>query len=165
MIVLEILLTVVVTLGLLALALSWITRPLWSAFLRRWRIETAAEKLKAQENQRLQQMRQAACSEVSEWLEKAGGGKLILPEGGLAAAVDPTLRAILERYPMNDRVLELARIYQQATGKELLPEQVRNAMQQQADAPRAEKELSSEERAVLAEARREVEAWLTQECH
>lgn len=164
MIVLEILVTVLVTLGLLALALSWITRPLWTAFISRWRIETAAEQLKAQERKRLQQCRQAASSEVSEWLEKAGGGKLILPEGGLAAAVDPTLRAILERYPMNDRVLELARIYQQATGKELLPEQVRRAMQEQVDTPRAEKELSSEERAVLAEARREVEAWLSPGC-
>jgi hypothetical protein len=164
MIVLEILITVLITLGLVVLALSWITRPLWTAFVRRWRIETAAEQMKAQEQKRLQQLRQAASSEVSEWLEKTSGGKLILPEGGLAAAVDPTLRAILERYPMNDRVLELARIYQQATGKELLPEQVRQAMQQQVDTPRAEKELSSEERAVLAEARREVEAWLSQGC-
>jgi hypothetical protein len=161
MIVLEILITALITVGLLVLALSWVARPLWTSFVRRWRIETAAEQMKAQDQQRLKQLRKAASTEVTEWLEKAGGGKLILPEGGLAAAVDPTLRAILERYPMNDRVLELARIYQQATGKELLPEQVRQAMQQQVDTPRAEKELSSEERAVLAEARREVEAWLS----
>lgn len=161
MIVLEILLTALVTLGLLGVALGWIARPLWTALVRRWRIETAAEQMKAQEDRRLKQLRKAASTEVTEWLEKAGGGKLILPEGGLAAAVDPTLRAILERYPLNDRVLELARIYQQATGKELLPEQVRQAMREQAETPRPEKELSSEERAVLAEARREVEAWLT----
>jgi hypothetical protein len=161
MIVLEIFITVLITLGLLALALSWITRPFWRALVRRWRIETEAERLKLAERKRLQQLRESASSEVTTWLERAGGGKLILPEGGLAAAVDPTLRAILERYPLNDRVLELARVYQQATGKELLPERVRLAMQEQADTPRAEKELSAQEQVVLDEARREVEAWLS----
>lgn len=160
MIVLEIFITVIISLGLVVLAVSWITRPLWTAFVRRWRIETEADRMKSAERKRVQQLREAASTEVTTWLEKAGGGKLILPEGGLAAAVDPTLRAILERYPLNDRVLELARIYQQATGKELLPERIRQAMQEQVDTPRPEREMTLQEREVLAEARREVEGWL-----
>lgn len=160
MIVVEVLLTAALVIGALAAVFFWLTRPLWSAASRRLRIESEAQRLAAERIAQQRELHSEAISEVQQFLEKGGAGKLISRElGGLSTSIDPVLRAVLEKHPLDERVVELARVYRQATGKELLPERLRNAMQEPAERPRAARKLSAEEEQVLAEARREVDGW------
>ncbi|MCC2671042.1 MAG: hypothetical protein K0Q72_3513 [Armatimonadetes bacterium] len=167
MIILEILITVVLAIGLVAAVLLWLTRPLWGAVARRVRIEKEAERLKSLNARVVQSAREDATVEVKEWMEKAGIGKPLTGEaGGLAGALNPALRAIMERYPVDPRVQELANVYRQATGRELLPERLRQVLDegaagQAATGPAAKP--TAEEQKVLDEARREVAGWLSEE--
>lgn len=160
MIVLEVLLTAALVIGALAMVFIRLTRPLWSAARRRLRIEAEAQRLAAERITQQRELRSEALSEVQQFLEKGGAGKLISRElGGLSASIDPVLRAVLEKHPLDERVVELARVYRQATGKELLPERLRAAMQEPSEQPREARKLTDEEERLLADARREVDGW------
>jgi hypothetical protein len=135
-------------------------RPLWSAARRRLRIEAEAQRIAAEQLSQQRELHSEALSEVRQFLEKGGAGKLINPElGGLGASIDPVLRAVLEKHPLDERVVELARVYRQATGKELLPDRLRKAMQEPGERPKAARKLTAEEEQLLADARREVDGW------
>ncbi|MGV3723337.1 MAG: hypothetical protein ACO1SX_20760 [Actinomycetota bacterium] len=160
MIVLEVLLTAALIIGALAAIFLRLTRPLWSAARRRLRIEAEAQRMVAERLSEQRELRSEALLEVRQFLEKGGAGKLISPElGGLGASIDPVLRAVLEKHPLDERVVELARVYRQATGKELLPERLRKAMQEPGERPKTARKLTAEEERLLAEARREVDGW------
>ena len=164
MLIVEVIVTVLVVVALAAAFLAWLTRPLWRAAARRWRAEAEADRMRAERERHLQELRGRAALEVETWLGEPVKGLMDREGAGLAAAADPVLRAVLERYPMDERVMELARVYRQATGQELLPRRLREATEpagEDAEAGSGGRLLTDEEARVLAEAAREVEGWIS----
>ena len=168
MLVLEIMGALVVLAALGFGLLGWLFRPLVRKVRDQLRLENQIEANRRQFEQERAQLKSAALEELQEWMkQRAGEATGVTSTASLARLKSPVLQSILERYPLDDRVLELARVYQQATGKELLPEALRKAHEANvagettAEAsPAATGKLSNEEARLLEEARREVELWV-----
>jgi len=164
MLIFEVILTVLFVAAVPLLLLGWVFRPLGRWLARRWRLEGKAAEIR-RGLEREQAAARAECSheaaaEVATWLNLPEARELIDRAGGdLRAAVDPVLQAVLERHPLDERVVELAWVYRQATGRELFPEALtgRAREAEPARVPRAP--LTEDERRMLQEARREVECW------
>lgn len=168
MLMIEIMVTLVVLAVLGFGLLGWLFRPLVRKLRDQLRLESEIEANRRRFEQERAQLRSAALGELQEWMkQRAGEATGVTSTASLARLQSPVLQSILERYPLDDRVLELARVYRQATGKELLPEALRQAHEANATGAEAAEakpaptgKLSKEEARLLDEARREVELWV-----
>lgn len=168
MLMIEIMVALVV-LGVLGFGLlGWLFRPLARKLRDQLRLENQIEANRRQFEAERARLKSAARGELEEWMKQRAGEATGISPAAPARLQSPVLQAILERYPLDDRVLELAQVYRQATGKELLPEALRpaQAAHNSGDAGRATErpaaggQLSKEEARLLEEARREVQLWM-----
>ncbi len=165
MLIIEVMLTVLLAVAGVVLLLGWLLRPVVRKMREQLRLEGQVELNRRAFEAERSQLREAARAEFEQWMkaragEAAGAGSPV----SLTRLQSPVLQAVLERYPLNDRVLELARVYKQATGKDLLPPDLRSgdeAGEDPKNVTRPEAALSNEEARLLEEAKREVDAWLT----
>jgi hypothetical protein len=147
MVVIEVMLTALLVVAAVAGVVAWLTRPMWRAVARRCRMEAQEERLLAE-----------ARRELQGWLKVPDAAVQVVPDRAqLKAAAEPVLRAVLERYPLDDRVQEVARMYQQVTGKTLLPGYALGELPEEPTAP--PRPLTDEEKRHAVAAAREVAGW------
>lgn len=165
MLMIEILVSLVV-LGVLGFGLlGWLLRPLLRKMRDQLRLESEIEANRKRFEQERAQLKSAALGELQEWMkQRAGEATGVTSAASLGRLQSPVLQSILERYPLDDRVIELAKVYRQATGKELLPEALLPARESAGEDPEVKvapaARLSKEEARLLKEAQREVELWV-----
>lgn len=167
MLMIEIMVTLVVLVFVGFGLLGWLFRPMVKRIRDQLRLENEIEANRRKFEQERAELKHAALGELQDWMkQRASEATGISSTASLTRLESPVLQAILERYPLDPRVIELARVYRQATGKELLPEALLRA---QAGAEAGESgepgvsqsgKLSKEETRLLDEARREVELWI-----
>jgi hypothetical protein len=160
MLLFEVFLTALLVVGAVAAVIGWLTRPIWRAVLRRYRLEQEMETLHQQAKQDEHQRLAEAAEELKAWMKQAVEGRGAPSASTVKEMGNPVLRAVLERYPLDERVLEAARVYRQVTGKDLLPGVLtREASEAEVGAAEAPPAIHAADEEHRKDAAREVEEW------